>query len=66
MLYYRWKAAFRKERVIIVEAIQVTKNAYTINDATDVLFSKLDEAIDDMENGRVISEEEMWAELDAI
>ena len=66
MLYYRWKEAFRKERVIIVEAIQVTKNAYTINDATDVLFSKLDEAIDDMENGRVISEEEMWAELDAI
>ena len=66
VLYYRWKEAFRKERVIIVEAIQVTKNAYTINDATDVLFSKLDEAIDDMENGRVISEEEMWAELDAI
>lgn len=49
-----------------MEAIQVTKNAYTINDAMDVLFSKLDEVIDDMENGRVISEEEMWAELDAI
>lgn len=49
-----------------MEAIQVTKNAYTINDAKDVLFSKLDKAIDDMENGRVISEEEMWAELDAI
>jgi len=50
----------------MMEAIQVAKNAYTINDAMDVLFSKLDEAIDDMENGRVISEEEMWAELDAI
>lgn len=50
----------------IMEAIQVTKSAYTINDAMDVLFSKLDEAIDDLENGRVISEEEMWAELDAI
>ena len=49
-----------------MEAIQVTKKAYTINDAMDVLFSKLDEAIDDMENGKVISEEEMWAELDAI
>lgn len=49
-----------------MEAIQVTKNAYTINDAMDVLLSKLDEAIDDMENGRAISEEEMWAELDAI
>lgn len=32
----------------------------------DTLFSKLDESIDDMENGRVISEEEMWAELDAV
>lgn len=53
-------------KVDYMEAIQVTKNAYTINDAMDVLFSKLDEAIDDMENGRVISEEEMWAELDAI
>ena len=49
-----------------MEATRVTKNAYTINDAMDVLISKLDEAIDDMEKGRVISEEEMWAELDAI
>ena len=31
-----------------------------------VLFSCLDEAIDDMENGRVYSEEEVFAELDAI
>jgi len=49
-----------------METIQITKNACTINDAADALFSMLDEAIDDMENGRVISEEEMWAELDAI
>lgn len=35
-------------------------------DTMDTLFSKLDESIDDMENGRVISEEEMWAELDAV
>ena len=49
-----------------MEAIQVTKNLYIINDAMDVLFSKLDQAIYDMENGRVISEEEMWAELDCI
>ena len=26
----------------------------------------LDDAIDDVENGRVISEEELWAEIDAI
>lgn len=49
-----------------MEAVQVAKNTYTIDDAVDVLFTKLDEAIDDMENGRVISEEKMWAELDAI
>ena len=49
-----------------MEAIQLTNNAYTINNTMDVLFSKLDEAIEDMENGRVISEEEMWTELDAI
>jgi len=29
----------------------------------DNLFSMLDEAIDDMENGRVFSEEEVWAKL---
>lgn len=49
-----------------MEAIQVTKNAYPMNDAMNVLFSKLDEAIDDMESGKVITEEELWAEIDAI
>ena len=29
----------------------------------DMLFSLLDEAIDDMENGRVVSEDEMWKRL---
>lgn len=41
-------------------------NSYTIDDAVKVIFSKLDEAIDDLENGRVLSEEEVWKELDAI
>lgn len=52
-----------------METMQTVKrqdSSYTINDAMGVLFSKLDEAIDDMENGRVISEGELWAELDAI
>lgn len=52
-----------------MEAVQVLnkqENTYTIDDAVKVLFSKLDEGLDDFENGRVISEEEMWAELDAI
>lgn len=30
-----------------------------------MIFSALDEAIDDFENGRVISEEEMWKELES-
>ena len=38
----------------------------TLEDAVEILFSKLDEAIDDMENGRVLSIEEVWEELDTI
>lgn len=40
--------------------------SFTMDDAVNVLFSKLDEAIDDMENGRVLTEEELWAEIDLI
>lgn len=32
----------------------------------NVLLSKLDEAIDDLENGRVLIEEELWEEIDSI
>ena len=52
-----------------MEAVRNISNRDTTNtldDAMQVLFSKLDEAIDDVENGRVISEEELWNELDAI
>ena len=42
------------------------KTSYDIKDATDVLFGKLDEAIDDIENGRTLSSEEMWREIDEI
>ena len=34
--------------------------------AMKALFSKLDEAIDDMEHGRVQTIEEAWKEIDAI
>lgn len=57
------------ERMIlmaIVKAIRQQEDTYSIENAMNILYSKLDEAIDDLENGRVISEEEMWAELDAI
>ena len=39
-------------------------NTYNLENAMSELFSKLNEAIDDMENGRLISEEEMWEELE--
>lgn len=42
------------------------ERAYTIDNAMDVLFQKLDEAIDDMENGRVQTIEEAWKEIDNI
>lgn len=29
-----------------------------------ILFQELDDAIDDMENGRVLSEDEVWAEIE--
>ncbi|MBQ2982083.1 MAG: hypothetical protein IJD58_08215 [Lachnospiraceae bacterium] len=50
----------------IAKAIRQQEDTYSIENAMNILYSKLDEAIDDLENGRVISEEEMWAELDAI
>lgn len=50
----------------VVKVMDKQESAYTINDAMQVICSKLDVALDDFENGRVISEDEMWAELDAI
>lgn len=34
------------------------------DEKVNLLFSMLDEAIDDLENGRVIDEEAMWEELE--
>lgn len=49
-----------------VEAIKLQEASNNVNEAMKILFSKLDEAIDDMENGRILTEEELWAEIDAI
>ena len=45
---------------------RTTENNTSVDDAMKVLFGKLDEAIDDMENGRVQSIEEVWKEIDSI
>lgn len=42
------------------------KETYSNENAINALFVKLDEAIDDIENGRVITEDEMWEELEKI
>ncbi|MCM1253013.1 MAG: hypothetical protein NC321_09335 [Clostridium sp.] len=47
-------------------ATNTVEREYTINDAMNVLFNKLDEAIDDMENGRVQTIEDAWEEIDSI
>lgn len=42
------------------------KKKYDLVDSTmDLLFSKLDEAIGDMENGRLLTEDELWLEMDS-
>lgn len=49
-----------------VIAKPTTETSYTINNAMEVLFEKLDEAINDMENGRVQTIEDAWKEIDSI
>lgn len=50
----------------LAEAAKTAETTYTINDAMDVLLNKLDEAIDDMENGRVQTLDEAWEEIDRV
>ncbi len=47
-------------------ATKTAEASYTIDDAMEVLFEKLDAAIDDMENGRVQTIEEAWKKIDRI
>lgn len=48
------------------KAVKLQDDTHSIDNTMNILYTKLDEAIDDLENGRVISEEEMWADLDSI
>lgn len=52
--------------MLATKKIEAVTDSYTINDAMNVLLSKLDEGIDDLENGRVLTEEELWEEIDNI
>lgn len=50
----------------VMQGIKSQNISGTLDYAMAVMRSKLDDAIDDVENGRVIYEEELWAEIDAI
>lgn len=50
----------------LAEAEKMVEATCTINDAMNVLLGKLDEAIDDMENGRVQTLDEAWEEIDRV
>lgn len=49
-----------------VQTIKSNEDSYTINDAMNVLLAKLDDAIDDMEQGKVQTIDEAWEEIDVI
>ena len=49
-----------------IKKTEVTEVSIAEGDAVEFLFSRLDEAIKDMENGRVLAEEEMWVDIDAL
>lgn len=51
---------------MLAEAFKTVNTNYTIDDAMDVLLNKLDDAIDDMENGRVQTIDEAWKEIDEV
>lgn len=50
----------------LAKAVAARADSYTLKDAMSVLLTKLDEALDDVEKGRVLTEEDLWAEIDKI
>ena len=52
--------------IALTEAVKTTEPSYAIDDSMNVLLEKLDEAIDDMENGRVQTIDEAWCEIDRV
>ncbi len=50
----------------LAQATKSHETTYTLDDAMDILLTKLDNAIHDMEAGRVQTIEEAWKEIDEI
>lgn len=63
MLYVKMKGAIFMASAVVINLNQTKEE---VNAAMNVLFSKLDEAIDDIENGRVQTVDEAWEEIDNI
>lgn len=60
---------FLTERKIIMaqaQTVESQRKTNIRNDAVNILLAKLDEAIDDMEKGRVQTIDEAWEEIDAV
>jgi hypothetical protein len=52
--------------MLLAEIKESMDNRMTMNDAMDELLSKLDVAIDDMEQGRVQPIDDAWKEINRI
>lgn len=52
--------------MVLAQGVKTRDSACSFYEAADFLSQKLDEAIDDMENGRVQTIEDAWEEIDAI
>lgn len=50
----------------LAQATKTRDTSCTLNDAMDILLNKLDEAMDDLEYGRVQTIDEAWEEIDAL
>lgn len=50
----------------LAQVVKTHESTYTLDDAMDILLTKMDEAIDDMENGRVQTIDDAWEEIDAL
>lgn len=51
---------------LVKQSVDNTNEIYNVQEAMHILFNKLDEAIDDMEQGRVQTLDEAWNEIDDI
>lgn len=52
--------------MVLTQTKKLSETTNAFNEAMNVLLTKLDAAINDMENGKVQTVEEVWSEIDEI